>query len=85
MSRYIYRVLCALSILINTIFGGAYAQTLSARMAIASMDSRICRVICNILDFLDPGHSFEAMLFDSYIRDAVRRAKRAFQCDPHVS
>lgn len=85
MRRYIYQILCTLSMLINSILGGAYAQTLSARLAFNRETSGICRGLCHFLDFVDRDHSLNSMLFDLRIRDAITRAQRKPESDPHVS
>lgn len=56
--RYGWNLLIALDQLANTILGGDPDETLSSRLGKAVRANRcwLCRLICRLLNRLDPGH-----------------------------
>jgi len=63
MKKYFWNLLISLDQLINTILGGDPDETISSRMGkrIVKRDSRICKIICMVLNKIDPNHCIDAI------------------------
>lgn len=56
--RYGLNVLVSLDQFVNTLFGGDPDETISSRAAKAAARGRLWgRLLCRLLDSIDPGHS----------------------------
>jgi hypothetical protein len=61
MPPYLWNILIAVDQLANAVFAGDPDETLSSRFAKGrtrpGWRGRFCRIMCRILDWIDPGHS----------------------------
>jgi hypothetical protein len=62
MKRYLFNILLSLDQLVNALTGGDPDMTLSGRMGRAVAEGRCsgCRLVCWLLDKIDPDHCAKA-------------------------
>jgi hypothetical protein len=53
---YWFRIAIALDQLLNTVLCGCPDETISSRCGKLQINSKLCKVLCFLLDKLDPGH-----------------------------
>ena len=60
--RYIFNVLIGLDEFSNAIIGGWPGETISARCARKEKRNGLCKLLCTILNYLQPGHCQTALV-----------------------
>jgi len=63
IKRYLYNLLLAVDQLVNSILGGDCDETISSRMGkrVAKRDSKLCCIICKLLNKIDENHCVKAI------------------------
>lgn len=74
VSRYIWNFLIALDQLANTLLGGDPDETMSSRMGknIRAGKCTLCKVICLVLNKIDPNHCEKSIESDEGSRQVTR-------------
>lgn len=73
IARYFWNFLIALDQLVNTILGGDPDETVSSRMGknIRAGKCKLCKIICLLLNRIDPNHCDKSIESDEGSRQVV--------------
>ena len=61
LRRYLFNALVSLDQLANTLTGGDPDETISSRCGKLREKCKFCRLLCGVLDWIDPGHTDRAI------------------------